>query len=218
MGFSRQEYWSGLPCPPPGDLPDPGITPASPRSPAMAGRFFSTNATREAHRTAYQSSNTPHKFISCSCSLCYKDCPSLTGLADSYQHSKLQSRGLPWWSKVVRIRAFTAVTLVMELRSHKLHNAAKKQKQTNKEKPQSKTNFDECHVSPLKERSGSSCVPFHASTVLWSSIVPVSASPPSNCISYVPWKQEPVHIVDIAHRYRIILTNDSLVITVNMPL
>ena len=30
MGFSRQEYWSGLPCPPPGDLPDPGIKPASP--------------------------------------------------------------------------------------------------------------------------------------------------------------------------------------------
>jgi len=30
MGFSRQEYWSGLPCPPPGDLPDPGIEPTSP--------------------------------------------------------------------------------------------------------------------------------------------------------------------------------------------
>ena len=29
MGFSRQEYWSGLPCPPPGDLPDPGVKPAS---------------------------------------------------------------------------------------------------------------------------------------------------------------------------------------------
>ena len=30
MGFSRQEHWSGLPCPPPGDLPDPGIEPVSP--------------------------------------------------------------------------------------------------------------------------------------------------------------------------------------------
>ena len=30
MGFSRQEYWSGLPCPSPGDLPDPGIEPGSP--------------------------------------------------------------------------------------------------------------------------------------------------------------------------------------------
>ena len=35
MGFSRQEYWSGVPCPPPGDLPDPGIEPASPLSPAL---------------------------------------------------------------------------------------------------------------------------------------------------------------------------------------
>ena len=33
--FSRQEYWSGLPCPPPGDLPNPGIKPASPASPAL---------------------------------------------------------------------------------------------------------------------------------------------------------------------------------------
>ena len=42
VGFSRQEYWSGLPCPPPGDLPDPGIEPASLASPALAGRFFTT--------------------------------------------------------------------------------------------------------------------------------------------------------------------------------
>ena len=37
MGFSRQEYWSGLPCPPPGDLPDPGIEYTSLMSPALAG-------------------------------------------------------------------------------------------------------------------------------------------------------------------------------------
>ena len=36
LGFSRQEYWSGLPCPPPGGLPDPGIKPASLTSPALA--------------------------------------------------------------------------------------------------------------------------------------------------------------------------------------
>ena len=47
MGFSRQEHWSGLPCPPPGDLPDPGIEPMSPTSPAWAGRFFTTSATWE---------------------------------------------------------------------------------------------------------------------------------------------------------------------------
>ena len=40
---SRQEYRSGLPCPPPGDLPDPGIKPASIMSPALAGRFFTTD-------------------------------------------------------------------------------------------------------------------------------------------------------------------------------
>ena len=38
-GISRQEYWSGLPFPPPGDLPDPGIKPKSPESPALAGGF-----------------------------------------------------------------------------------------------------------------------------------------------------------------------------------
>ena len=46
MGFSRQEYWSGLPCPPPGgNLPNPGMEPASLSSSALAGRFFTTSAT-----------------------------------------------------------------------------------------------------------------------------------------------------------------------------
>jgi len=49
MGFSRQEYWSRLPCPPPGHLPDPGIEPTSLMSPALAGGFFTTSATWEAH-------------------------------------------------------------------------------------------------------------------------------------------------------------------------
>ena len=48
MRFSRQEYWSGLPCPPPGDLPDPGIEPASLMSPALAASFFTTGTTWEA--------------------------------------------------------------------------------------------------------------------------------------------------------------------------
>ena len=48
MGFSRQEYWSGLPCLPPGDLPDPGITPMSLMSLALAGEFFTTSTTWEA--------------------------------------------------------------------------------------------------------------------------------------------------------------------------
>ena len=41
-GFSRQEYWSGLPCPPPGDVPNPVIEHASP---ALAGRFFTNSGT-----------------------------------------------------------------------------------------------------------------------------------------------------------------------------
>ena len=42
MEFSRQEYWSGLPFPTPGDLPNPEIKPTSLASPALAGRFFTT--------------------------------------------------------------------------------------------------------------------------------------------------------------------------------
>ena len=48
VGFSRQEYWSGLPCPPPPDLPNPGIGPASLVSPALAGGFFTIGATWKA--------------------------------------------------------------------------------------------------------------------------------------------------------------------------
>ena len=40
MGFSRKEYWSELPFPPPGDFPDPGIKLTSPMSPALVGKFF----------------------------------------------------------------------------------------------------------------------------------------------------------------------------------
>ena len=50
MEFSRQEYWSGLPCLPPGDLPDPGIKASSLTSPALAGGIFTTRATWEALR------------------------------------------------------------------------------------------------------------------------------------------------------------------------
>ena len=48
MGFPRQEYWSWLPCPPLGDLPNWGIKPKSLMSPALAGEFFTTSATWEA--------------------------------------------------------------------------------------------------------------------------------------------------------------------------
>ena len=51
MGFSWRKCWSGLPCPPPGDLPHPGIEPESPKS---AGRFFTTSPTWEAQNNKVQ--------------------------------------------------------------------------------------------------------------------------------------------------------------------
>ena len=49
MQISRKEYWNGLPCPPPGDLPDPVIELESLMSPEFAGEFFTISATWEAH-------------------------------------------------------------------------------------------------------------------------------------------------------------------------
>ena len=46
MEFSKQEYWTGLPFPTPNYLPNPGVKPASPVSPALAGRFFTTGSHR----------------------------------------------------------------------------------------------------------------------------------------------------------------------------
>ena len=53
MGFFRQEYWSGLPCRPPGGLPDPRITPTPLMFLALAGGFFTICATWEAPRFLY---------------------------------------------------------------------------------------------------------------------------------------------------------------------
>ena len=47
MGFSRQEYWNGVPFPPQGDLPDPGIEPESLAPPALADGFFTTPPPRK---------------------------------------------------------------------------------------------------------------------------------------------------------------------------
>ena len=55
MEFSRQEYWSGLPFPLPGDLPDPGIEPESLAFPALAGWFFTARATWEDQSPLQQS-------------------------------------------------------------------------------------------------------------------------------------------------------------------
>ena len=59
MGFPRQEYWSALPFPPPGDLPDSGIEPASPVSPALTGEFFNTGPPGKTHGIQWPFSKKP---------------------------------------------------------------------------------------------------------------------------------------------------------------
>ena len=84
MGFCRPEYWSGLPCPLPGDLPDPGIEPTSP---ALAGGFFNTEPQGKSL-----------------CTGVYKVAQSCTNLCDTMHHSLpgssvhriLQARTLEW--------------------------------------------------------------------------------------------------------------------------
>ena len=55
--FSRQEYWSGSPCPPSGSLPDLGIEPASLMTPASTGKFFTTSTTWKALSFKWQNQN-----------------------------------------------------------------------------------------------------------------------------------------------------------------
>ena len=58
MGFSRQEYWVGFPCPPPGDLPDPRTEPTSLTSLELTSRFFPTSAAAAAAAKSHQSCPT----------------------------------------------------------------------------------------------------------------------------------------------------------------
>ena len=82
MGLSRQEYWSGLPCPPPGDLPDPGIEPTSLTSLALAGGFLTTSITWEA---------SEHNRIND----CYYHTPELYIKPLSFKVSKFTDRNAP---------------------------------------------------------------------------------------------------------------------------
>ena len=59
MGFPKQEYWSGLPSPSPGDLPNPGI---EPMSPALAGRFFTSSTTWEGPTNKIELQNSHNVF------------------------------------------------------------------------------------------------------------------------------------------------------------
>ena len=68
MGFSRKEYWSGLPCPPPGDLPDPGMEPVSLKSPALMGGFF-TASTLQSPNNIWRGASFICLFAICLCPL-----------------------------------------------------------------------------------------------------------------------------------------------------
>ena len=82
MGFSRQEYWSGLLFPPPGDLPNPRIKPMSLASPSLAGGFFTPEPPGKPHITQYNYKNqdcnidtpVPSYFqIHCSITCCHNN-------------------------------------------------------------------------------------------------------------------------------------------------
>ena len=60
MGFSTQEYWSGLPCPHPGDLPNPGIKPTCPASPELAACCFQFSSVQFSH-SVVSDSLQPHE-------------------------------------------------------------------------------------------------------------------------------------------------------------
>ena len=90
MGSSRKEHWSGLPCPPPGDHPDPGTEPVSLTFPALAGRFSTANTTWE----------TQHMYA-CTCKCMWVHaCVSIfiqmyTHVCTSPSHTHIHSRQTP---------------------------------------------------------------------------------------------------------------------------
>ena len=98
MGFSRQEYWRGMPFPPPGDLLNPGINPRSLLFPAWAGEFFTTSATREAPGVTYR---RDLGVLACKFHVIFQSVlPSIRFTAKENQHipcSSLQSWILKKW-------------------------------------------------------------------------------------------------------------------------
>ena len=90
MGFSRQEYGSGLPCPAPGDLPNPGIELASLMSPALAGGFCITSTLRK-HNCLIKLTCPDCKYLS----IIYIF-PSVTLEKEMATHSSILARRIPW--------------------------------------------------------------------------------------------------------------------------
>ena len=84
MGFSRQEYWSGLPCPPPEDLPDPGMEITYAFISCIAGRFFTTEQPGKPQTKAEMNVKVA------------QSCLALCDLMDCTVHGILQARILEW--------------------------------------------------------------------------------------------------------------------------
>ena len=80
-GFSRQEYWSGWPCPPPEHLPHPGIEPVSLMSPALAGGFSTTCTTWEA---AFDTEGHELPLRGCDCKMPSQLAEQETGLHEEF--------------------------------------------------------------------------------------------------------------------------------------
>ena len=98
MGFSRQGYWRGLPCPPPGDLPDPRIEAVPLTSPTLAGVSFTTSATWEAHVCVYVPMNDfQHLAPKCKThlSICQLDISSMMSLGIQCQKNNLDPSAKP---------------------------------------------------------------------------------------------------------------------------
>ena len=109
MGFSRQEYWSGFPCPPPGDLSNPGIKIVFLTSVALAGGFFTTSATCHLHKWLQRTNRkkpmktTQLRFYRVHVCSVTQSCPTLCSPVDcsipgSSVHGILQARILEWVS------------------------------------------------------------------------------------------------------------------------
>ena len=92
MGFSRPEYWSGLACPPPGDLPDPGTEPAAPTSSELAGGFSATSATCKAPNWFYKTNI--FSVVMYGCESCTKK---------KAEHLRIDAFELWCWRRLLRV-------------------------------------------------------------------------------------------------------------------
>ena len=112
MGFFKQEYWSGFPCPPPEEIPNPVIEPETLTSPALEGRVFITSATWKAAAAAAAKS--------------LQSCPTLCDPIDgsppgSPSPGILQARTLEWvaisfsnaWKWKVKVKSLSHVRLLV---------------------------------------------------------------------------------------------------------